>query len=436
MNEQYLYGFGAHHQTEAVANTLPRQQNSPGYSKGGLYTEQLSGSAFTAPRAHKRFTWCYRLHPSVGHGAFEPLAPDPQTDLQYCVSPNPYRWKPLQYPNKPTDFIQGLRKIAGHGAPQSLTGAAIHWYAINTPMSQQFFSNHDAELLIVPQEGTLEIQTELGPLTVPPLSIAVIPRGIRFQLSPQGAHGNTPKNARGYVCENFGHPFELPELGPIGANGLANPRHFAYPKAQFTPTSKTEMTWVCQYQGQRFIAPLTHSPFDVVAWHGNYAPYCYDLRLFNTLNTVSFDHPDPSIFTVLTSPSPQPGVANVDFVIFPPRWMVAEHTFRPPYFHRNLMSEFMGLIQGHYDAKQAGFLPGGASLHNRMSPHGPDRKTVEHAAEHTTGLKPVYHDHTMAFMFESLFAWDLTPYALHCPERDHDYQRCWEGIPVDFQTPC
>ena len=166
---------------------------------------------------------------------------------------------------------------------------------------------------------------------------------------------------------------------------------------------------------------------DVVGWHGNYAPYKYDLTRFNTMNTVSFDHPDPSIFTVLTSPSAKPGTANVDFVIFPPRWMVGEDTFRPPYFHRNVMSEYMGLINGVYDAKPAGgFEPGGGSLHNCMTPHGPETEAFNAASN--AKLKPEYLGSTLAFMFESSLVYSPTRHGLETPALQKNYLNCWRGM--------
>ena len=193
-----------------------------------------------------------------------------------------------------------------------------------------------------------------------------------------------------------------------------------------------EFELVAKFSGRLWATRLDHSPLDVVAWHGNYAPYKYDLARFNSINTVSFDHPDPSIFTVLTSASDTPGMANIDVVIFPPRWLVAEHTFRPPYFHRNLMSEFMGLIHGAYDAKAEGFLPGGASLHNSMSPHGPDAETFGKAT--SAELAPQRLGDTLAFMFESRYVYQPTPAALDADFRQRDYVDVWAGLRSHF-TP-
>ena len=397
-----LTGFGGHFETEAVPGALPVGRNSPQRPAFGLYAEQLSGTAFTAPRAENRRTWLYRMRPSASHAPFKPYDGAPRLRSapfdETPPTPNRLRWDPLPLPAGPVDFVDGLVTYGGNGDVGAGSGLAIHLYAATQSMQDRVFFSADGELLIAPQEGRLELRTELGRMEVAPLQIAVIPRGVRFAAHlPDGA-------ARGYVCENYGALFRLPDLGPIGANGLANPRDFETPHAAFEDRDgPVEM--IQKFQGGLWTTELDHSPLDVVAWHGNLAPYAYDLRRFNTLNTVSFDHPDPSIFTVLTSPSESPGVANCDFVIFPPRWMVAEDTFRPPWFHRNVMSEFMGLITGAYDAKEGGFAPGGASLHNQMNGHGPDRAAYEKAV--AAELKPHKIEGTMAFMFES--RWVIRP---------------------------
>ena len=378
--------------------------------------------AFTAPRAENRRTWMYRLRPTASHPAYRPY--ERQTLLRAAPfdevpPPNRLRWNPLPLPEAPTDFVDGLITYGGNGDVGAGTGVAIHLYAANQSMESRVFFSADGELLIVPQAGRLRLETELGVMLVEPQQIAVVPRGVRFRVKlPDGT-------ATGYVCENYGAPFRLPELGPIGSNGLANPRDFETPHAWFE--DRDEPTEVVQkFQGRLWTMVLDHSPLDVVAWHGNLAPYRYDLRRFNTINTVSFDHPDPSIFTVLTSPSDTPGTANCDFVIFPPRWMVAEHTFRPPWFHRNVMNEFMGLIHGAYDAKAGGFLPGGASLHNQMSGHGPDKASYDKAV--AAELVPHKIENTMAFMFESRAVIRPTRWALETPLLQQDYDACWSGF--------
>lgn len=434
----YLHGFNNHHQTEAILDALPKNQNSPQKVPMGLYAEQLSGSAFTVNRAHNKHSWCYRIQPSVVHEPFTESAiannlwqSPPFNKIKQA--PNQYRWSPANQPNtsgkNEQNFITGITTIAGFGDPKTLTGASASIFYANSSMSDNnlYFSNHDAEMLVVMQQGSALFTTEFGCLEVSASNncyeIIVIPRGIRFKVD---LISNT---IAGYICENFGNALQLPELGPIGANGLANPRDFLYPTANFEQQD-FPCLWICKYQGNFWQSHLKSSPCNIVAWHGNYAPYKYNLNLFNTLNTVSFDHPDPSIFTVLTSSGEQPGVANVDFVIFPPRWMVAENTFRPPYFHRNIMSEFMGLLNGIYDAKPDGFLPGGYSLHNRMAPHGPDYNTVKAAEQ--VNLTPKKYDHTLAFMFESYMAWDVTENALKSAELQQDYYKCWQDIPNRF----
>jgi homogentisate 1,2-dioxygenase len=420
MQIQYQTGFGNYFQSESIANTLTPGRNSPQKVPHGLYAEQLSGSAFTAPRHLNLHSWLYRIRPSVIHGEFTLL---PHAYLcsppfnQIPTPPTQMRWAPLPTPQTSCDFIQGLFTLAGN------KGAAIHLYSANTSMSNKFFYNSDGDFLIVPQQGGLRFKTELGVLDVKPGEIIVIPRGIKFQVLL------LDNNARGYICENFGLPFRLPELGVIGANGLANARDFETPIACFEQVTD-ESKLITKFQGHLWIADISHSPLDVVAWHGNYAPYKYDLSKFNTINSVSFDHPDPSIFTVLTSSSEHAGTANIDFVIFPPRWMVAQDTFRPPYFHRNIMNEYMGLIHGTYDAKETGFIPGGGSLHNCMSAHGPDAEAFHKATQ--AALKPEFYDNTLAFMFESSNVWNLTPHALNAEFRQKDYLQCWQTLKSQF----
>jgi len=418
----YLTGFGNHFATEAVAGALPRGQNSPQKVPFGLYAEQLSGTAFTAPRGENRRSWLYRLRPTATHRRFQPyqgaplLRSAPFDELP--PTPNRLRWDPLPIPEEATDFVDGLVTYAGNGDVANGAGIGIHLYAANRSMEVRAVQNADGEMLIVPQVGGLTIVTELGRIEVAPLQIALIPRGLRFRVELAGP-------SRGYICENYGLPFRLPDLGPIGSNGLANPRDFEAPVAWFEDKDEPHEI-VQKFQGRLWTTILDHSPFDVVAWHGNLAPCRYDLRCFNTINTVSFDHPDPSIFTVLTSTGEIHGTANCDFVIFPPRWMVAEHTFRPPWFHRNVMSEFMGLIEGAYDAKEGGFAPGGASLHNQMAGHGPDRASYEKAI--TAELGPSKIEETMAFMFESRWVIRPTRWAAQSPLCQLDYDECWAGF--------
>jgi len=421
MVERYLSGFGAHRESEAVEGALPVGQNSPQRPPFGLYAEQLSGSAFTAPRAQNLRSWLYRLRPSAMHEPFRRMD-DGRIRTAPCreaeCPPNRLRWGPLPIPEAPTDFVAGLATLATAGDVRAQVGAAVHLYAANRSM-ERFFSTADGELLVVPQEGGIVLATELGRLAVAPGEIAVVPRGVKFRVEAAGP-------VRGYACENYGAPFRLPELGPIGANGLASPRDFLAPVACFEDVEAPAEV-IAKLAGHLWSVRYPHSPLDVVAWHGNHYPYKYDLARFNAINTVSFDHPDPSIFTVLTSPSDTPGTANVDFVIFPPRWVVAERTFRPPWFHRNTMSELMGLVRGTYDAKRDGFVPGGASLHNAMSAHGPDRASHEAAA--AAELAPQYLAGTLAFMFETRYLFEPTAFAMSSPVLDRDYDQVWRGFP-------
>ncbi|MBX9687481.1 MAG: homogentisate 1,2-dioxygenase [Candidatus Obscuribacterales bacterium] len=425
----YLSGFGNHFESECYEGTLPRGKNSPQKVAFGLFAEQLSGTAFTAARHENQRSWLYRIRPSVLHGRFEQI-----DNAKICsrpfneipASPNQMRWDPFPIPGAKTDFLDGLVTIAGNGGYGSCKGSAVHIYACNSSMTERFFYNADGDFLFVPEKGRLVLHSEFGVLEIAAGDIAVIPRGVKYRV--ELADGE----ARGYICENYGAPFRLPSLGPIGANGLANPRDFESPTASYEERSGS-FKLICKFQGNLFAAEIAHSPLDVVAWHGNYVPYKYDLSRFNVINTVSFDHPDPSIFTVLTSPSEIAGTANVDFVIFPPRWMVASDTFRPPYYHRNVMSEYMGLIYGVYDAKEEGFVPGGGSLHNQMSAHGPDSSTFLKAS--TVDLSPVYMDKTLAFMFESSLVYSPTKYAASCSQLQSNYMDCWKDLPITFNPP-
>jgi homogentisate 1,2-dioxygenase len=422
----YQCGFGNTLATEALPGALPIGRNSPQHVAHGLYAEQLSGTAFTAPRSDNRRSWLYRIRPAAVHGRFEPLAHAGLTSDFSAVapSPNPLRWSPLPPPDAPADFVDGLLTWAGNGHPDQQSGCGIHLFQANRPMTGRYFYNADGELLIVPQQGRLRIATELGVLEVEPQEIALVPRGVRFAVSlPDGA-------ARGYVLENFGAALRLPDLGPIGSNGLAQPRDFLTPVAAYEDI-EGDFELVAKFSGRLWRASIGHSPLDVVAWHGNNAPFKYDLRRFNAIGSISFDHPDPSIFLVLQSVSDTPGVDSIDFVIFPPRILAMRDTFRPPWFHRNIASEFMGLIHGAYDAKADGFLPGGASLHNCMTGHGPDAETFERAVKADTRTPQVIED-TMAFMFETRCLLRPTALALASPQLQGNYADCWQGLRRNF----
>jgi homogentisate 1,2-dioxygenase len=426
---QYQSGFGNQFVSEAVPGTLPVGRNSPQKVARGLYAELLSGSAFTAPRVDNRRTWMYRRQPSVvvGGTAYEPYPHatwKTGAAMGIQTPPNPLRWHPVPVPtDRPLDFIDGLHTVAVNGDADAQTGVAAHLVLCNTSM-QRAFVNADGEMLIVPQQGALTIQTELGWLHVRPGEVALLPRGLALRVEVDGP-------VRAYVCENHGAPFRLPELGPIGSNGLANPRDFLAPVAAFDVEPKP-MEIVRKFGGALWRAQLPASPFNVVAWHGNLVPVKYDTAHFMVIGSISFDHPDPSIFTVLTSPSDTPGVANCDFVIFPPRWMVMEDTFRPPWYHRNVMSEFMGLVHGQYDAKPEGFKPGGMSLHNAMVPHGPDAEAFDKASN--AALAPHKLDATLAFMFESRWRFKCTDFALNGGALDRNYPACWAPLVDRFEA--
>ena len=424
---EYMTGFGNEFETEALPGALPTGRFSPQKCSYKLYAEQFSSTAFTAPRARNRRTWTYRLRPSVAmRGDFEAidkglLRTGPDTELK--CPPDVMRWDPCPVGESAGDFLDGLVTVAVNGDARNQTGLGVHIYRADRGMGKKLFYSADGELLIVPQQGAILAQTEMGQLHVASGEMLVIPRGVKFRIElPDGP-------VRGYVCENYGSPLELPERGPVGANGFANNRDFQYPVASFEDKEE-EHKLVVKFCGELYQTILDFSPLDVVAWVGNSAPYKYDLSRFNVINTVSYDHPDPSIFTVLTSPSDTTGVANLDFVVFPPRWMVADNTFRPPWFHRNIMSEFMGLIKGTYDAKEKGFEPGGMSLHNCMTPHGPEAAVFEKASN--AELKPERYENTLAFMLESRYVIAPTKFAMESEHRQRNYSECWSGIKKYF----
>jgi len=423
---QYQSGFGNEFVSEAVPGALPRGRNSPQRAPLGLYAEQLSGAAFTQPRMANRRTWVYRILPSAAHPRFTRVANGTLRGTPFDEvepDPNRLRWSALPLPAGDVDFVDGLYTVAGNGDIATRAGIAVHQYAASRSMTGRYFVDADGELLFVPEHGPVVLHTELGLLSVGPGEVAVVPRGIRFRVElPAGP-------ARGYLCENFGAPFTLPERGPIGSNGLANERDFLAPVAVFEDRVQ-DVQLVQKFGGNLWAASYDHSPLDVVAWHGSYVPYKYDTANFMVIGTISFDHPDPSIFTVLTSPSELPGLANADFVIFPPRWLVGEDTFRPPWYHRNIMSEYMGLVHGVYDAKAEGFEPGGASLHNMYTSHGPDAATYAKAS--TAALTPQKVEDTLAFMFESRWVMNPTRQAMEAVWRQPDYDAVWTGLTRSF----
>jgi len=432
MAYSYMPGFGNDFETESLPGALPQGRNSPQRPAYGLYAEQLSGSPFTAPRGANERSWLYRIRPSVKHtGRFRPAdfplwktAPN-LNDHEMAIGQ--YRWNPASVPQEPTDFLSGIRTMTTAGDALGQSGMAAHVYVANTDMVDDHFFNADGELLVVPQVGGLRFITEMGVIEIKPGEICVLPRGVIFKVVPIDGP------VRGYVCENYGAKLTLPNRGPIGANCLANQRDFKTPVAWFEEKEKP-CRLVVKWCGRFYVTQIDHSPLDVVAWHGNYAPYKYDLASFSPVGAILFDHPDPSIYSVLTSPRGEEGTANIDFVIFPPRWLVAEDTFRPPWYHRNIMSEFMGLVHGQYDAKAEGFVPGGISLHNMMLAHGPDSSGYEKASH--AELTPVKLDHTLAFMFETRFPQMLTRYAAESPNLQRDYIDCWRDLKKRFNgTP-
>jgi len=431
-HEGYMPGFGNDFETEALPDALPQGMNSPQKCNYGLYGEQLTGTAFTAPSHQNERTWCYRIRPSVKHSArYEKIempywksAPNVDPDV---ISLGQYRWDPVPHSDEKLTFVTGMRTMTTAGDVNTQVGMATHVYLATESMEDDYFFSADSEILVVPQEGVLRFYTELGVLDVAPQEIAIIPRGLVYRVEV------VEGPARGFVCENYGQKFELPGRGPIGANCMANRRDFKSPVAAWEDR-EVPSTVTIKWCGQFHKTHIDQSPLDVVAWHGNYAPVKYDLKTYCPVGSILFDHPDPSIFTVLTAPSGNPGTANIDFVLFRERWMVMEDTFRPPWYHKNIMSELMGNIYGQYDAKPQGFIPGGVSLHNMMIPHGPDNDAFEKASN--TELAPEKLDNTMSFMIETRFPQQITTFAANEAPLQDDYMSCWDAIEKKFDgTP-
>jgi homogentisate 1,2-dioxygenase len=425
----YMTGFGNSFETEALPGAMPIGRNSPQKVSFGLYAEQLSGSPFTAPQSTNQRSWLYRIRPTVKHsGRYRKLdrqlirtAPAAREESDLPIGQ--LRWSPIPMPQEKLTFVTGLRTMTTAGDAETRAGMAAHVSFVTEPMRNEYLFNADGEFLIVAQQGRLRLRTEFGVIDIEPGEICLIQRGVIFKVEPLDGP------ARAYVCENYGGTFMLPDRGPIGANCLANARDFLTPVAAYEDKEEASTLFV-KWGGELYATDIGQSPLDVVAWHGNYAPCKYDMRRFSPVGALLFDHPDPSIYTVMTAPSETPGTANIDFVIFPERWAVAENTFRPPWYHRNLMSEFMGLVYGVYDAKPEGFVPGGMSLHNCMLPHGPDEQAFEHASN--AELKPVKLTNTLAFMFETRYPQRLTQYAAGLTERQEDYVDCWKGLRKHF----
>ncbi len=421
----YLHGLGNHHESEALPGALPGRQHSPQQVPYHLYAEQINGNSFTTPRFSNLKAWQYRLRPSVLHSGNQPnkMRSDLLQGKFTQTPPAQMRWAPISYKTGHYNIFEGSVKYLYNGTVGQ-DGCAIYLYTATASMKDQFFINHDAEMLFIPQEGELIFKTEFGRLNIKPGDIAVLPRGVCFQVELLN------DKARGYWVENYGQVFTLLSRGVIGANGTTEELDFRIPVAWYEERSG-DFTMLRKFNGHVWEHAISHSPLDVVAWCGTYYPYQYDLSLFKPMFTASIDHPDPSIFVVLSSPSLAPGTSNLDFIIFPERWMVADHTFRPPYYHRNAMSEFMGNIRGAYDAKEHGFLPGGASLHNCMLGHGPDTEAYDHAIKQV--LKPQYYEGNLAFMLESNKLFEITAEAYESPLREMQYQDCWKDLKLNFK---
>ncbi|THU86654.1 homogentisate 1,2-dioxygenase [Dendrothele bispora CBS 962.96] len=430
----YQVGFGNRFASEAIPGTLPEGQNMPQKNKFELYTEGMTGASFVSPRHENLNAWLYRIRPSVAHEGFTRLADNPDLESNFLpinpkvhISPTQLAWHPLDLPDdsKQVDFIDGLKTMAGNGDPTLREGLAIHIYVANKSMDKRAFVDSDGDMLILPQQGRLDVQTEFGRLMVRPGELLVIQRGMKFKVTlPDGP-------SRGYIQEIYGSHYTLPELGPLGGHGLANPRDFEHPVASFD-IDQSPWEVVYKVMGQLHACHQGHTPFDVVAWHGNYLPYKYALEKFVNVGSISKDHIDPSIFCVLTAKSKTPGIPLADFLIFSPRWDVAMNTFRPPYYHRNSATEFMGLIYGVYGGRSDGFIPGAASYENGFTPHGVSYEEWSKAT--SADLQPMrVHEGTMAFMFESSMMFTITDFAMNKSGKLHEHEpKMWDDLKGRF----
>lgn len=426
--QEGLRGFGNVHESEALPGALPLRQNSPQRVRYGLYAEQINGTGFVAARHTNHRSWLYRVRPSAQHGRFEPLAHPhfPGALVPEGAEPNLIGHRPLPLPEAPTDFVDGLATYGGAGAPQLRRGFAVHLYAANRSMESRTLYNSDGDLLIVPEHGGIDLRTELGTLTVEPGKIVIVPRGIKFSVLLRDG------TARGYVAEVYGRHFELPERGPVGANGLTEARHFLAPSAAYEDRLQPGFRVTNRFSGKLFEATQDYSPYDVVAWHGNYSPYVYDLMDFGPVSNVRFDHPDPSIYTVLSAAMDELGAHTLDFVFFPPRWDSTEHTFRPPFFHRNATTEFNGIIRN--PARPDSMFPAGLSfLTPAMTAHGVLAGAVQQAFLRKTPEPPVRTtERSMWFQFETALPFTLTRWALDAPHRIADWHERWGTYRTHF----
>jgi len=422
-------GFGNVHQSEDLPDALPRDQNSPRRVAYGLYAEQVNGSGFVAPRHENRRSWLYRVRPSADQS---PAVALPQgflagDFLAEPPEPNLAGWAPLPLPTVATDFVDGLATLGGAGSARLRRGYAVHVYAANRGMEDRCFGNADGDLLILPEQGALTLLTELGPLEVAPGQVALVPRGIRFSVLVSVG------GARGYVAESFGRPFGLPDRGPVGANGLADARHFRAPSAWHEDRVSLGYRVTAKLAGRLFESTQDHSPFDVAAWQGNHVPTVYDLDAFSPVGNARFDHGDPSIHTVLSAPMDEQGAHTLDLVAFVARWDVTEHTFRPPYFHRNVTTELNGIVR---DAVVPGspFVPGCFFLTPSLVPHGVVAASVErHLAEAAAESPRRSSESSLWFQFETALPFVPTPWARDAAHRIADWPLVWGAYRKHFR---
>jgi homogentisate 1,2-dioxygenase len=426
-----LEGFGAPLQSEALPGALPLHQNSPRHAPYGLYPEQLSGTAFGLPRHKNLRTWLYRIRPSAQQSPFRPLRHETFTTAftSEPVEPNLFGWRPCPIPSAGQDFVDGIVTLGGAGDGHSRRGYALHWFTANRSMDNRAFCNADGDFLLVPQLGELTLVTELGVLEVGTGQIALLPRGLRYSVVLRSPA------ARGFIAEVYGRHFELPERGVIGANGLADARHFRTSTAWFEDRLELGYRITSKLGGVLYDAQQDYSPYDVVAWHGNYVPYVYDLAAFVPVSNVRVDHPDPSIYSVVSCPLDETGSNLLDLIVFPPRWDPTEHTFRPPFFHRNATMEWNAVVRS--DSSDGALFESGVSfLTPPMTPHGVTSAAVERAFRLDEATAAVPHrssDQSLWIQFESSLPLQLSPLAREPSRAILDWPTVWGAYRNHFR---
>lgn len=423
------HGFGGHHRGEALAGAVPGRQNTPRHAPYGLHSEQVSGTGFVAPRRENLRSWLYRIRPSAQHTRFSPVDhPRVSHDFEIQSSPNLSAWSQIVDDSEgPQDFVAGLTTLGGAGNPALRRGFALHGYRATADMEDHAFTNADGDLLVLPQQGRLIALTEFGALEVEPGEVLLLPRGLRVSiLVPDG-------EAQGYAAEIFAGHFQLPERGPIGANGLVDERHFRGPTPYYEDRLAPGFRMTHKFGGALSEATQDHSPFDVVGWHGAYLPLAYRFSAFSPVSNTAFDHTDPSAFTVLSAALDEEGANALDLVVFPARWDPTEHTFKPPYFHRNVTTEINGIIED--PSLNAPFTTGMVFVTPSMTPHGVRAGAVERflAKSDEAADRPTKSSSkSLWFQFETALHFHRTEWAKRTDLAKEDWPDVWGEYGVHF----